>query len=247
MDLTNSNKLLTPKRNMTVLALGPHVDDIELGCGGTILRLIQEFGATVHTAVFCGRYRDGDPERRPRESAHASQLFGYTSQKVFDHRDTHLPDDWREIQEEMRELRESVTPDLILSPNPNDLHQDHRAVAEAAMREFRYDETIWCYEINAYGVQNRFEPNVFVDLGDTYLGPLPEESEIPEGYPAHLHPDNEPSYAAAKALMTHVSMESQRKSPLLDPEFMMAIMRVRAVARGVGGGLCEAFVGKAII
>ncbi|MBN8785260.1 MAG: PIG-L family deacetylase, partial [Terrimonas ferruginea] len=184
-----------------VLALGPHIDDIEIGCGGTLLRLTQECSAEVHTAIFSDHYEFPNHLNRQSEAASAERLFGYTSQTILRHKDTAFPVAIEDIQKEMRELRESVTPTLVLAPNPHDTHQDHRVVAEAARREFRYGEILWHYEVNQFGTENRFQPNIFVDLSGAYPAPAKlREVTIPD-FPPHLL-EGDLSFAHAKVVFT---------------------------------------------
>jgi LmbE family N-acetylglucosaminyl deacetylase len=152
-----------PKR---VLALGAHSDDIEIGCGGTILRLIEQYPALEwRWVVLSGA---GERADEARASA-ASFLAGVEQQAVSVHgfRDGFLPQQWAEVKETFEEIKRGFQPDLVLTHYRNDLHQDHRLVSELTWNTFR-DHLILEYEIPKYdgdlGV-----PGFFVHLDEALL------------------------------------------------------------------------------
>ena len=75
------------RRGVRVLALGPHVSDIEIGCGGTLLRFKEEFDATIHTAIFSNHRRYPSHIDRVKEAEVARDLFRYDEQVIFQHED----------------------------------------------------------------------------------------------------------------------------------------------------------------
>ncbi len=229
----------------SVLAVGPHVDDVELGCGGSLLRFKREFRATVHVAVFSDHYQEPTYVDRKREAERAGELFGYDTLEILDHKDTEFPQEELKIQERLRRLRRELQPDLVLAPNPSDTHQDHRVLADCAIREFRYGEVLWHYEINQFGVPNRLRANTFVSLDGSTVGPDPESLSIgQDSLPAHILSAGGMNYAKLKVVLAYEAMVSQRNKPLLDPELMLAVMRVRAIQRDNQAGYCEAFSGR---
>jgi len=144
---------------VNVLCLGAHSDDIEIGCGGTILRLAQQYPHCVfHWVVFSA---DGV---RAHEAQRAATLFAGAALKgplLKDFRDGFMPFLGGEVKEVFEELKK-VSPDLIFTHNRDDAHQDHRLLAELTWNTFR-DHLILEYEIPKYdGDLGR--PGVFVPL-----------------------------------------------------------------------------------
>ena len=144
---------------VNVLCLGAHSDDIEIGCGGTILRLAQQYPHCVfHWVVFSA---DGV---RAQEAQRAATLFAGAALKgplLKDFRDGFMPFLGGEVKEVFEELKK-VSPDLIFTHNRDDAHQDHRLLAELTWNTFR-DHLILEYEIPKYdGDLGR--PGVFVPL-----------------------------------------------------------------------------------
>lgn len=143
-----------------VLCLGAHCDDIEIGCGGTVLRLLREHpGLEVTWAVFASN------STRAQEAEKAAGLFleGAGTRRVIvkSFRDGFLPYEGAKVKDEFEVLKDLVQPDLILTHYRNDLHQDHRIVSELTWNTWR-DHLIWEYEIPKYdgdlGIPNAFVP-----------------------------------------------------------------------------------------
>ena len=144
---------------VNVLCLGAHSDDIEIGCGGTILRLAQQYPHCVfHWVVFSAN------GVRAQEAQRAATLFAGAALKgplLKDFRDGFMPFLGGEVKEVFEELKK-VSPDLIFTHNRDDAHQDHRLLAELTWNTFR-DHLILEYEIPKYdGDLGR--PGVFVPL-----------------------------------------------------------------------------------
>ncbi len=145
----------------TVLCLGAHADDIEIGGGGTVLRLVQENpDLKVHWVVLSS---DG-PRRAEAEESAARFLQGAreTVVDVQSYRDRYFPAQWEEIKDTFNALGRSVSPDLILTHRGDDAHQDHRVISELTWHTFR-DHWILEYEIPKYE-GDLGHPNVFVPL-----------------------------------------------------------------------------------
>ncbi len=106
---------------LLVLAVGAHPDDIEIGCGATLLTLLARGAVEVRTLVLTGT-----PERE-QEARDAADAFG-TAHPVFGRLpDTRLPEHWGEVKDTLHDFRDAVpTPDLVFAPRPDDAHQDHR-------------------------------------------------------------------------------------------------------------------------
>jgi LmbE family N-acetylglucosaminyl deacetylase len=158
--LANQNRA-TQTQALKILCLGAHSDDIEIGCGGTLLRLLAERpGSSVHWVVFSA---DAEREREARASA---ADFARAAERctvwVKQFRESFFPAQWAEIKEFFSEIRAAVQPDLILCHHQADLHQDHHLIAELTWNTFR-NHQIWEYEIPKYeGDLGR--PNLFVPL-----------------------------------------------------------------------------------
>ena len=144
-----------------ILALGAHSDDIEIGCGGTLLRLQAERrDLDVTWVVFCST-----PARaREAEASAQSFLEGAAQRRVLvkSHRDGFLPAEWSQVKEEFEELKALVSPDLILTHQGKDAHQDHRVVSELAWNTWR-DHLILEFEIPKYD-GDFGNPSVYVPL-----------------------------------------------------------------------------------
>lgn len=147
-----------------VLAVGSHADDIEIGCGGTILRL-AETHANLHVR-WVVLSADGDRAREARRSAEAF-LQGVESSEVIvaDFQDGFFPYVGGDIKEFFEGLKEDVSPDLIFTHQRLDLHQDHRLVSELTWNTFR-DHLILEYEIPKYD-GDFGTPNLFVHLNES--------------------------------------------------------------------------------
>jgi LmbE family N-acetylglucosaminyl deacetylase len=149
------------KEELQILCLGSHADDIEIGCGGTILRLAEQHpGCVFHWVVFSASGpRRAEAERSATLFAGPTRLKGPLL-KTFT--DGFMPFVGAEVKAAFEELKQFVEPDLILTHNHEDAHQDHRLVSELTWNTFR-DHLILEYEIPKYdGDLGR--PNVFVPL-----------------------------------------------------------------------------------
>jgi LmbE family N-acetylglucosaminyl deacetylase len=150
-----------PDTHLQVLALGAHSDDLEIGCGGTLMRLQETYGALrVHWVVVgC------EVEARAQEAeASARALVAEDGLEVVLGRfpDSFFPYRGEDVKRFFEELKAGVRPDLIFTHQRDDLHQDHRLVCELTWNTWR-DHLILEYEIPKYdGDLGR--PNVFVHL-----------------------------------------------------------------------------------
>ena len=153
---------LRPARDgaLKVLCLGCHSDDIEIGCGGTILRLIDEYpGCQFHWVVFSATdEREGEARHGAERFAGADRLSGL---RLESFRDGFMPFEGAKVKAVFEELK-AVSPDVIFTHLRDDAHQDHRLIAELTWNTFR-DHFILEYEIPKYdGDLGR--PNVFIPL-----------------------------------------------------------------------------------
>jgi LmbE family N-acetylglucosaminyl deacetylase len=148
-------------RPLRLLAIGAHSDDIEIGCGGTILRLIDQGAvAEVSWVVLTGETR-----RAAEAQQSADALLAAVPEKrviLKDFRDGYFPYDGAAIKGFFEELKRELEPDVILTHQRFDLHQDHRVTCELAWNTFR-DHLILEYEIPKYD-GDMGAPNLFVPL-----------------------------------------------------------------------------------
>jgi LmbE family N-acetylglucosaminyl deacetylase len=151
---------LDPQAEARILCLGAHSDDIEIGCGATILRLIEQYPRLhIRWVVF-----SSNPRRRS-EAQHSAELFlqgaARTENSVLEFRDGFFPYIGGEIKEHFEQIKREFTPDMVFTHYRNDRHQDHRQISDLAWNTFR-SHFILEYEIPKYdgdlGVPNLFLP-----------------------------------------------------------------------------------------
>ena len=195
-----------------VLVLGCHSDDIEIGCGATLLLLTRSCPEIEVTWVVLGA--DGARADEARRSAEVF-LGGAAAHEILVHgfRDGFFPYVGQQVKEAFEELKARVEPDLIFTHARDDFHQDHRLVCELTWNTFR-DHLILEYEIPKYdGDLGR--PNVFV--------PVPAE------------------LAREKARLLMESFASQRGKDWFDEDVFLGLMRLRGMEVRAPGGFAEAF------
>ncbi|MEP6761737.1 MAG: PIG-L deacetylase family protein [Sporichthyaceae bacterium] len=149
-------------RTLNVMALGAHPDDIEIGCGGTLLRLAASVPELTVEFVIA----TGDPTRL-EEARHSAQLFlpGHeVALRAGGLPDGRLPAFWGETKELLEEAARERQVDLVLAPRVDDAHQDHRTIAEIVPTVWR-DHLVLGYETPKWdGDLGR--PSVYVALSD---------------------------------------------------------------------------------
>jgi LmbE family N-acetylglucosaminyl deacetylase len=148
-------------RALSVLCLGAHSDDIEIGCGGTILRLAEQHpGSVFHWVVFSSSgVRQAEAQRAATLFASSAVLKGPLL-KTFP--DGFMPFVGTEVKAVFEGLKQVVSPDVVFTHNSKDAHQDHRFLAELTWNTFR-DHLILEYEIPKYD-GDLGQPSVFVPL-----------------------------------------------------------------------------------
>jgi len=146
---------------LSILCLGAHSDDIEIGCGGTLLRLAQQYpGSVFHWVVFSATgARHDEAERAARLFVDSASL---TRPRLQAFPDGFMPFVGAEVKKVFEELKREVLPQLIFTHNRLDAHQDHRLLAELTWNTFR-DHLILEYEIPKYD-GDLGKPSVFVPL-----------------------------------------------------------------------------------
>jgi len=147
-----------------ILCLGAHPDDIEIGCGGTVLALIEQFrNVAVDWVVF-----SSTPEREREARASADAFLAAAKENtvvVKSFRDGFFPYVGGEIKEEFERLKLTCAPDLVLTHYRHDLHQDHRLISELTWNTFR-NHLILEYEIPKYD-GDLGAPNLFLPLDES--------------------------------------------------------------------------------
>ncbi len=162
-----------PARKKTVLAIGAHPDDIEFGCGATILRLRQE-GAVTYGLVLTGGeqgYGQSD-ERQVRvdEARAAAQVMALCDIDIHNFPDTLLHEHKAEIRSVIEKALARWRPDIIFTHNGHDVHTDHRTIFDATSEAARGAYTILCYENP--NTPPGFKPGYFFDVGNHLDGKI---------------------------------------------------------------------------
>jgi LmbE family N-acetylglucosaminyl deacetylase len=152
---------LAVERPPTILCIGAHCDDIEIGCGGTLVRWAREYpNARVIWAIFAGE------AGRMEESRHAAArlLSGLPGLELrfFAFRGSYFPAEAAAIKDAFESLKGTVSPDVVLTHFLHDRHQDHAVLSELTWNTFR-SHLILEYEIPKYE-GDLGHPNLFVPL-----------------------------------------------------------------------------------
>jgi len=149
-----------------VLCVGAHCDDIEIGCGATMLRLLRENPALQVSWVVLS-----STAQRRREALLSAKLFlGEAKGKriqIRNFRDSYFPYQGGKIKDYINTLKAEPAPDLIFTHWRGDLHQDHRLVSELTWNAFR-DHLICEYEIPKYD-GDLGHPNLFVEVSGALM------------------------------------------------------------------------------
>jgi LmbE family N-acetylglucosaminyl deacetylase len=147
-------------RANTILAVGAHPDDIELGCGGTI-QAASKLGKKVIAVFMSKGEHSGNPEVRPKESIEALAMLGVNEVYFGDFPDTGISCS-RQAIDFLEAFYIANKPETILTHTVNDIHQDHRQVGWVSMSAFRNAPQILAYETPR--VTQNFSPTYFVDI-----------------------------------------------------------------------------------
>lgn len=194
---------------MNVLVLSPHTDDAELGAGGYIASLIED-GHKVSCLTFsCGEPRTG---ANPGEHIMAMGRLGIEDFDLLYYQAMHFPDVRQEVLQDIEEAANRVEPNMVLCPSLTDTHQDHRTVAEEAVRAFKKKATLMSWEFLPNEVGKPFVPNYYVELKQKHLD---------------------------KKLDALSAYESQQWRPYMRPEYVTCLAHLRGVQ--VGMEYAEAF------
>lgn len=207
-----------PDEGLKVLCLGCHSDDIEIGCGGTLLRLAHQHpDSEFHWVVFSAigsRYEEA--KRGAEAFAGATRLKTLRLERFPD---GFMPFVGADIKAVFEQLKQSVSPDLIFTHSRQDAHQDHRLIAEMTWNTFR-DHFILEFEVPKYD-GDMGQPSVFAPL----------DSATAQQKVAHLMD----------------IFRSQHSRRWFDQETFLALLRLRGMECNAPSGYAEAFYCRKLV
>jgi LmbE family N-acetylglucosaminyl deacetylase len=201
-----------------VLCVGAHSDDIEIGCGGTLLRLLAEGAAAeVHWVVL------GSSGQRDGEALTSAENFlaavAHKNIVVQNFRDGFFPYVGGAIKEFFEDLKHKVAPDVIFTHYRHDLHQDHRLVSELTWNTYR-DHLILEYEVVKYD-GDLGAPNLFVHLDE--------------------------AVCQRKVALLMEGFQTQRGRAWFTPDAFLSLMRIRGIESKAPGRYAEAFYCRKLV
>ena len=204
--------------SLKALFLGAHSDDIELGCGGTILTLLEQGqDLEVWWVVFAAS------PARWLEAERSAEMFlrGAIKKEIVvrDFKESFFPYTGSEIKACFEELKRTISPDVIFTHFRDDLHQDHRLISELTWNTFR-DHLILEYEVIKYD-GGLGSPNVFAHLSE--------------------------EVCAKKMKYLMENFQSQRSHQWFTEETFRAILRLRGVESNAPEKYAEAFYCRKIV
>jgi LmbE family N-acetylglucosaminyl deacetylase len=190
-----------------VLFISPHTDDVELGAGGTLIKLLEQ-GNEVFWMVF-STAEDSVPDGMGKDTL-KKEFFSVADSvglpaenlRVFDFKVRYLPQHRQEILEELVKARKDFLPDLVVGPSLNDHHQDHQAVANEMIRAYKNSSSIICYELPWNHVV--FNSQLFIKLDRPHI-----EKKI--------------------RLLGHYESQVSMDRPYFSPEFISGWAKMRGV------------------
>jgi len=201
-----------------VLCLGSHCDDIEIGCGGTILRLIENYpNIEFYWVVF-----SSNSQREPEAYQSANSFLKKAKAKTIlikKFRDGFFPFIGIEIKEFFEQLKQDFNPDIVFTHYRHDLHQDHRLISELTWNSFR-NHLILEYEIPKYD-GDLGSPNFFVHLDEGIC-------------------QNKTNYILD-------SFQSQKEKHWFTEETFLSILRLRGIESNAPGKYAEGFYCRKIV
>ena len=208
-----------PAGPLRILCLGAHPDDIEIGCGGTVLRLLAEHpGSTCHWVVLSGAGTAREAEAQDGAARFLARAAQRTV-RVAGFRDGHFPVALTGIKDALEEVRAAFVPELIFTHQRDDRHQDHRTVSDVTWQTFR-DHLVLEYEVPKWdgdlGV-----PNCFVPLAD--------------------------AVRRQKVDQLLAAFPTQRTKRWFSEETFLALLRLRGIECGASEGGAEAFYARKTI
>lgn len=216
--MTNLKPLLAKDQALNILALGAHCDDIEIGCGGALLSIIENYNVeAVHWVVFSSN------EIRRIEALISAESFlsGVQTKNIVikNFRNGYFPYVGAEIKDYFEQIKNNFEPNLILTHYRHDRHQDHRTISDLTWNTFR-SHMILEYEIPKYDgdISN---PNFFIPI------------------------ENKHKDMKIQNLLKHFSSQSNKQ--WFTEETFEAIMRLRGIESNAPESYAEAFYARKII
>lgn len=204
--------------NYRILCLGAHSDDIEIGCGGSILELLRRHRKIeFYWVVFSSGH---ERERETRRSA-SFFLKGAAKQNVVVHdfRNGYFPSLIGEIKDQFEGLKKEISPDLIFTHARHDLHQDHRVLNELTWNTWR-NHVILEFEIPKYD-GDLGTPNFYIPF-DRKIG-------------------------SRKVQYLMDCFRTQRDKHWFTPDTFQGLMRIRGLEANSPGGLAEGFYARKFV
>jgi LmbE family N-acetylglucosaminyl deacetylase len=210
-------RLETGQRAPTILLLGAHCDDIEIGCGGALLSLVRQYPSARLVWVTLS----SDDEREAETRAAAAKLLAGAKDivvRVERFRGSYFPHEGAALKNCFESLK-SYSPDWVITHHRNDLHQDHRIVNELTWNTFR-DHVILEYEVPKFD-GDLGTPNVYVPLTQAQL--------------------------RRKCEILMECFPSQRTRAWFTPATFEAMARIRGIECNAPEGFAEAFYGRKLV
>ena len=153
---------------MNILAIGAHPDDIELGCGGLLLKASRQDRHNIFMYTLTRGGASGDPEERTKELIESAKFIGAKRLWIDNFEDTKLSLS-SDLINHIEFFIKKADPDIVLTHSSGDTHHDHRAIAASTMEAGRFVPNILAYEIP---VTREFKPQVYYDISDVIDGKI---------------------------------------------------------------------------
>jgi LmbE family N-acetylglucosaminyl deacetylase len=201
-----------------LLCVGAHSDDLEIGCGGTVRRILRaspDVEVWWHVLSAAGDRR-AEAEASATEILQGARTFHL---EICDSRESYFPEQWGAIKDVFENVIRRSEPDLVLTHWRDDRHQDHQVLSDLAWNTFR-NQTILEFEIPKYDgdVGN---PNVYVAL------------------------DEDLCIEKVNGIMKHFGSQAGRH--WFTEDLFFALMRLRGMECGPGARYAEAFYGRKLV
>lgn len=144
---------------MNILAIGAHPDDIEIGCGGSLIKY-AEAGHNIYLLIMTSGEMGGDADVRKTEQLESAKIIGAKDVVFKDYPDTNLPLN-KILISNIETIVKKTKPETIFVNYTHDTHQDHRTLAKGTISATRYVKNVLFYEVPT---THDFNPSVFVNI-----------------------------------------------------------------------------------
>jgi|ADurb_Met_03_Slu_FD_contig_41_1278173_length_1281_multi_4_in_0_out_0_2 LmbE family N-acetylglucosaminyl deacetylase len=155
-----------------ILLLSPHTDDVELGCGGSVAKFIEQGHDLLWIAFSVAE--DSLPAGMPKDTLAKEfekvvQIYGLgpDQREILGFKVRHMSERRQEVLDHLVRVRSRFGPDIVVGPSIHDHHQDHQVVANEMVRAFKSSASIMCYELPWNNV--RFDDQLFVTLNEEHM------------------------------------------------------------------------------